>query len=125
MPSSVSAVYSASWRGVEDSRSSPRSTWVMCIIASSTGLTSVYSGWPLALATAKSGTCSVWNVMSPRTRSSQVSSPSGIRKRLTGWRSSARNAATCSSVSSRQNPSYPCSFEPAALRRASTSSLVQ
>jgi hypothetical protein len=34
--------------------------------------------------------------------------------------------ATCSSVSSRQKPSYPMTtFEPRALRRASTSSLVQ
>ena len=36
-----SAANSATWRGVEESRSSPRSTWVISISASSTGLTSV------------------------------------------------------------------------------------
>ncbi|CPU64520.1 Uncharacterised protein [Mycobacteroides abscessus] len=40
-PISSSARYSAIWRGVEDSRSSPRSTCVMPMSASSTGFTSV------------------------------------------------------------------------------------
>ena len=40
-PMSMSASYSAIWRGVDGSRSSPRSTWVIPISASSTGLTSV------------------------------------------------------------------------------------
>ena len=51
--------------------------------------------------------------------------PSGIRNRTTGLRPSASNAATCSAVSSRQKPSYPCTLEPDAFRRASTSSVVQ
>ena len=53
---SSSARYSTTCRGVEDSRSSPRSTCVMPMSASSTGLTSVYSGWPLARTMTKSGT---------------------------------------------------------------------
>src|ERR671916_468904 len=53
---SVSAAYSASCRGVEGSRSSPRSTSVMPIRASSTGLTNGYSGAPLARTITKSGT---------------------------------------------------------------------
>ncbi len=52
-------------------------------------------------------------------------SPSGIRKRRIGARPSASKAARCSSLSVRQKPSYPCSLEPLALRRASTSSFVQ
>ncbi len=40
-PMSMSAWYSAICRGVDESRSSPRSTCVMPISASSTGLTSV------------------------------------------------------------------------------------
>jgi hypothetical protein len=40
MPMSASASYSAICRGVDGSRSSPRSTWVISISASSTGFTS-------------------------------------------------------------------------------------
>ena len=98
---------------------------MISISASSTGLTSVYSGSPLARQRAKSGTNSVSKVTSPRTRSFHVIEPSGIRNRTTGWRPSATNAATCSSLSSRQKPSYPWTLEPAALRRAAASSVVQ
>jgi pyruvate kinase len=40
-PSSTSARWSGIWRGVLERRSSPRSTWVISISASSTGFTSV------------------------------------------------------------------------------------
>ena len=88
-----------------ESRSSPRSTWVISIVASSTGAVRVYSGSPLARQTAKSGTNSVSKVMSPRTRSFQVIDPSGIRNRTIEVRPSASKADRCSSLSSRQKPS--------------------
>ena len=46
-PMRISAWYSAIWRGVDGRMSSPRSTWVIFISASSTGLTKVYNGSPL------------------------------------------------------------------------------
>jgi antirestriction protein ArdC len=74
---------------------------VIFISASSTGLTKVYSGSPVARVSAKSGTVPAPNVVVPRTRSCQVRSASGIRSRSTGLRPSASNAARCSSVRSR------------------------
>ncbi len=65
--------------------------------ASSTGLTSVYSGWPLPRTITKSGTLPALNVTSPRIRSVKVMSSSGMRRRTTGSRPSARKAAFCSS----------------------------
>ena len=55
-PMRISAWYSAIWRGVDGRMSSPRSTWVIFISASSTGLTKVYSGSPWPRVIAKSGT---------------------------------------------------------------------
>lgn len=81
--------------------SSPRSTWVMFISASSTGLTKVYNGSPLARVIAKSGTEPAAKVVGPRTRSSHERSSSGIRNRSTGLRPAARNSARCASVRSR------------------------
>ncbi len=54
-PASMSAAYRESWRAVEGMRSSPRSTWVIPIRASSTGFTKVYSGTPFGRTTTKSG----------------------------------------------------------------------
>ena len=51
----ISAWYSAICRGVDGRMSSPRSTWVIFINASSTGLTNVYNGSPLPRVIAKSG----------------------------------------------------------------------
>ena len=81
--------------------SSPRSTWVTRISASSTGFTRVYSGCPLARTTTKSGTVPALKVISPRTMSVKEMSASGIRRRQVGSRPSDRKAAFCSSVSSR------------------------
>ena len=83
------ARYTAICRGVEDSRSSPRTTWVIFMSTSSTATASVYSGEPSARARTKSGTCSWSKVTSPRTRSVNVVDPSGIRNRTTGLRPSA------------------------------------
>ena len=82
-------------------RSSPRSTCVILINTSSTGLTKVYNGSPLARVSAKSGTTPAAKVVSPRTRSRQLMSSSGIRSRSTGLRPSSTNAARCASVRSR------------------------
>ena len=49
--------------------SSPRSTWVIRMRASSMGLTSVYRGFPLARTTTKSGVEPALKVISPRTMS--------------------------------------------------------
>ena len=84
------ARYTASWRGVEESRSSPRTTCVICISMSSTATASVYSGLPSARASTKSGTCAWSKVTSPRTRSVNVVTPSGMRSRITGRRPCAR-----------------------------------
>ena len=98
----------------------------MRMSASSTGLTSVYSGSPLPRTITKSGTCSLANSIGPRTRSSQRQSRSGIRTRSTGRRPCARSSAACSGVVSRSALSYPSLGSwPAAVRRAATSSGVE
>ncbi|CPU00950.1 Uncharacterised protein [Mycobacteroides abscessus] len=73
-PIRIMASYKAICRGVEGSRSSPRSTWVIFINASSTGFTKVYNGSPLPRVSAKSGTTPAAKVVSPRTKSFQVMS---------------------------------------------------
>ena len=78
---------------------------MISISASSTGLTSVYSGAPLARTMPKSGTFSGVKVSSPRTRSVKVIGSSGIRKRTIEARRSPSYASICTAVSSRQWPS--------------------
>jgi len=74
---------------VEESRSCPRTTWVIFISTSSTATASVYSGDPSARTSTKSGTCALSTVTSPRTRSVNVVDPAGIRNLTAGLRPSA------------------------------------
>ena len=99
------ARYTASWRGVEESRSSPRTTWVIRISMSSTATASVYSGLPSARASTKSGTFAWSKVTSPRTRSVNVVDAVRHAQPDHRRRPSARKAPACSAVTVRQCPS--------------------
>ena len=104
--------------GVPFTCSSPRTTWVMPISASSMTLANRNVGVPLERSSTKSSRVRFSTLTCPRTRSSKLVVPSsGLRKRsaVAGVRSTPR---------SRQNPSYP-GGPPRSLARAWTASGVQ
>ncbi len=81
-PRHSSAPHSMIWRGVVGSWSSPRITWEMAMVRSSTALAKTKSALPLPFTQMKSSSARWGNSTSPRTRSCTSTTPSsGVRKR--------------------------------------------